>query len=143
MWYVNPKTLEFEYLNPYTWCDLKELCARIIREGKLAGDHPAFKAWLSMCPDSNESNVLLLMATAFPQKALLSLTEFAERQTTYRRARIRCILAPKSTTTLVVGQEYWHLYDLLPTDDSKYLWSLTGVFVGHAPGDWFEPVVFE
>lgn len=140
-WKINPKTLEFENLSIFTWCELKDLCTKIVREGKLEGDHPAVKAWMETTK-SPSTHALLLMATAFPQKALLSLADFAETSPVFRRVRVRCTV--DFADGLVMGQEYWHLQDpmapglLAQETRSLYIWTLEGTFVCNAPKHFFE-----
>lgn len=70
---VDKKTLLFT--NALTWEEARELAKfaeRIVIEGYVDGDHPAFKAW-STVAEYDSRQKLLVYSTAFPQRALLSL----------------------------------------------------------------------
>lgn len=70
---VDPRTLMFT--DEITEDELEELtryCTKIVLEGHRDLQHPAFRAWIDAAK-YNENQELLVYATAFPQRALLSI----------------------------------------------------------------------
>ncbi len=78
MYKVDPKTLLFTNLDNdrEEAHELYLFCRRIVLEGHTNLQHPAFRAW-SNAAEYDERQALLVYATAFPQRALLSLLDVA------------------------------------------------------------------
>ncbi len=53
--------------------DLEQFCSDLVLKGVTQVRHPAFQAFAATFPSIDESRWLILYATAFPQRALLSL----------------------------------------------------------------------
>jgi len=82
MYQVDPKTLLFT--NNLTWEEAKDLyqfCHRIVLEGYVNMEHPAYKEWIGTFAKNENTDeavrqALLTYTIVFPQRALLSLVQF-------------------------------------------------------------------
>lgn len=72
---VDKDTMLFNDLTTEEAYELGELAHNIIMNGESATTHSFFKIWCEEC-EINEKQKLLVMATAFPQRALLSVLRF-------------------------------------------------------------------
>lgn len=127
MWKVNQTTFEFEDLNPFTWCELKELCTNVLRRGEVNVDHPAFKEW-AKAYDMPGVGDRLLMAQTFTPKTLLSLLE--NPGLSHERMRLR-YNGGAPNYHLKVGEEYWG-FRKERSEARLDVWSLAGDYLGYA-----------
>ena len=74
-YHVDPEILLFDDLDEHDAVELELFAKRIVLQGKADMDHPAFRQWSSAAKYDNRQ-ALLVHATAFPQRALLSLLAF-------------------------------------------------------------------
>jgi len=75
---VDPKSLLFTDLTDEEAKSVEALATDIVLHGRPDGTHPAFTTWCNVA-GYNSTQSLLVMSTAFPQRALLSLVRRAKR----------------------------------------------------------------
>jgi hypothetical protein len=75
---VNKTTMLFDDLDKTEASDLKIIVEDLVLRGTSCWKHEAFTSWYKTC-GFDERQTLLMMATAFPQRALLSLVNFYRR----------------------------------------------------------------
>lgn len=73
-YHVDPRSQLFDELSEAEAVDLREVCHALVLRGESCWGHPAFVAWCEALGFAGDRS-LLVMATAFPQRALLSLLE--------------------------------------------------------------------
>jgi len=74
-YHVNYETLLFDDLDKEDALKLGELCREIVLYGKVDMQHESFVRWIEAA-GYDERQALLVYATAFPQRALLSIADY-------------------------------------------------------------------
>lgn len=82
---IDPKTMLFEELTEEQAYQLHLLGQRIVLDGYVDMQHPAFLAWTEAA-QYDEDQKLLVYATAFPQRVLLSVCRFHALRFSYHPA---------------------------------------------------------
>jgi len=70
---VDKKTLLFNDLDRTEAEEVYQLCQRLVMNGSIETEHPAFLAWNEQCEFVEPHRIMLGYSVAFPQRAMLSL----------------------------------------------------------------------
>lgn len=76
---VNPETMLFDDLNEDEAIEVEFVARGIVLLGKADLNHQAFVAW-AKAANYDDRQALLVYATAFPQRALLSVLDYFRKK---------------------------------------------------------------